>query len=143
VLPEAAHDLERPLVGEPQARPQQASAARERLVAAGSAPEKSIGMRSSRFGSARAPRRGAGDSGSATPGKALVELEQVEDQLEVQVRRPVAVAGRRADVPDRLSPGDGLADLEAGEGLLGEVAVEREERRAVGPRHGAGSPTVP
>ena len=58
----------------------------------------------------------------------------------MQVRRPVAVDGRRADARDRAGPPrPRWPTREAGERVLGQVAVEREERRAVARSRGAGS----
>ena len=49
----------------------------------------------------------------------------------MQVRRPVAVAGRRADLGDHLAARDRLPHAQRAERVLGQVPVERVERRAV------------
>ena len=73
-----------------------------------------------------ARRRHAGEVG--------VQLQQVRDDLQVQVRRPVAVGRRRPDCPHLFAGGDALPHLHAIQRANRQVAVERVKRRAVARR---------
>ena len=88
-------------------------------------------MRRRAFGSGERLVQIARCEASATPGKSASRAEQVQDQLEVQVRRPVAVGRRGPHARDRLARLHGLADREAAERVLRQVAVEGVEGRAV------------
>lgn len=66
--------------------------------------------------------RGKGDAGEIG-----VEVEQVEDELEVEVRRPAAIFLHGAEGGEFFSAGDGLADLQLLQSCDREVAVEGEE----------------
>ncbi len=73
-----------------------------------------------------ARRRHAGEVG--------VQLQQVRDDLQVQVRRPVAVGGRRPDRPHLLAGRNALPHVHPVQRANREVAVERVERCAVAGR---------
>src|SRR5262245_8002791 len=59
------------------------------------------------------------------------QVEQVEDDLEVQVRRPVAVVRRRTNRADPLPARHRLPDPEAVERVKAQMAVQRVEWLAV------------
>ena len=65
--------------------------------------------------------------GKAYAGEIGAEVEKIENDLEVEMRRPAAIFVWMANGGEGLSGGDELAGLESGEGGGGEVAVEGEE----------------
>jgi hypothetical protein len=54
-------------------------------------------------------------------------LQQVDDDLEVQVRRPPAVDGRVADTADFAAGRDWLPRMQPRNGVAIEVTIESEE----------------
>ena len=132
VLREAAHDLERPPVGDGEVPAEEAAARGERLRGGGLRRGEALrgdAQEEVRVRGEARPDRPLAREGHA--GEVRVLLQEIEDHLEVEVRRPVAVHGRGADPRDRLSRLHALADREGEEGIPGQVAVERVERRAV------------
>src|SRR5262249_49152576 len=55
------------------------------------------------------------------------DVEQVRDDLEMQMRPPVAVLGRRADFGEALAYANLLSDRKALERASRQVPVQREE----------------
>ena len=132
VLRPAAHDLERPAVRDREVAPEEAPSRGQRLRGGLFLGREAIrGDAQQEVGVGRQARPQLPLAGQGDPGKVRVPLEQVEDHLEVEVGRPVAVRGRRAHPRDGLARLDAPADREGGERVLGQVAVEGEERRAV------------
>jgi hypothetical protein len=64
-------------------------------------------------------------------GEIAIQLEQIGDNLEMQMRRPVAIVRRRANAANLLAARYGLASMAAFERIFAQVAVEREESRAI------------
>ena len=132
ILHPAAHDLERLAVGDAEVAAEELPAGGQGLrlgrlrggEAVGGDAQDQVGVR------ARGRSRASAGPGAATPGEVPVETEKVEDDLDVDVRPPVAVRGRRADRGEGLAGPDGLSGLEAGDRVRIEMAVEREELRA-------------
>ena len=68
-------------------------------------------------------------AGRRHAGKVAVEIEQVGDELEVQMRRPPAVDLRRANCPQPFASGNGLADAQTRQRLGTQVTVQSVEGR--------------
>ena len=105
----AAHDLERRAGRRARATGRAGAGARRGCGRASSAgarngqpgtPQDEVGVR------ARARATTARSLAAPTPGKSPSRSEHVRDDLEVDVGRPVAVAGRRADRADALAARD-------------------------------------
>src|SRR5580692_2058345 len=64
-------------------------------------------------------------------GKIGAVIEQINDDLEMQVRHPAAVFVYVADVGEWLAARDALSGLQCIKRLEGQVAIEREEFKAV------------
>ena len=71
------------------------------------------------------PERAPGGGGDA--GEVPVETEKVQDDLDVDVRPPIAVRGRGADGREGLAGPEGRSGHEAGDRIPVEMSVEREE----------------
>ena len=57
-------------------------------------------------------------------------VANLEQHLDVEMRRPIAVVRRRAEPPDAFAGGEGAAFDKAGKAVARQVAVERVEQAA-------------
>jgi hypothetical protein len=120
VLLPAAHDLERPAVRDAQVAADARLACGQRRFERRRRRRKALGRDAKPY----VARAGGRHAGVVAP-----EVQQVEDDLNVQMRRPVAVHGRRADPPDLLALRHGPAFTQHVEALGAQVAVQRVERK--------------
>ena len=126
--PEAAHDLEGPAVREAQAGAQPLAAGGQGgRGLRGRGGEALLGNAQDQVGIGREGLPDLALRGAGHAGEVAAQVEQVEDDLEVHVGRPVAVRGRRPHPADLLAGVHALAHGEAREGVLAQVTVEREE----------------
>ena len=135
ILHPATHKLERPRIGDAQVTADPCPAGGECLglrwlgcgEALGGNAEDQIWIR-------REARPDRALAGIGHAGEIAIQVEQVSDDLEVQMWRPIAIDRRRANAADLFAARHRLAGAAAFERILAEVAVEREEGRAVAGR---------
>ena len=112
--------------------PSRAPAARrsvsDRLGGAGGKSASGNAHEEIRIGREAAPDRAL--AGRRHAGEVATEAEQVGDDLEMQMRRPAAIHGGRAERGDALRRAPPAAPRsETGQRLTAQVPVQREERR--------------
>ena len=67
------------------------------------------------------PHRALGSESDA--GKIRAQIQQIQNDLKMKMRRPAAIFVGAADAREFLPPRDGLADFQLRESVSGEVAV--------------------
>ena len=125
---ESPHDLERFAIGEAQVRSEELTPAGEqRCGGRPRAREEALGNPRDqvRVGTDGEPERALG--GPAGADEVAARAEHVEDDLKMQMRRPVAVDRKVPHGGEALPFADDRARDEAGKRLAGEVAVQRVE----------------
>ena len=128
----APDDLERRAVGERERRAEAAPAlGADAGGVLGGRPERRAGNAQDEVGIGREREPDRALARRADPVEVAVPVQHVRDDLEVDVGRPVAVAGRRADRADALSARDRRPGRQRPDRVGRQVAVERVEAGSV------------
>jgi len=130
ILPPAPHDVHRPVIAHAEILAKKRAARRRQRLGRPGGTRKPILRnadqavrirRKSEPFLALARVRDAWKTGS--------EIQKIRDDLEMQMRRPVAIRRRRSDLADSLPLGHRAADFEAVEGIERKMPVQREKNR--------------
>jgi hypothetical protein len=128
ILTPATNDFERVSVGDSEIFSEEGAARGESFVERGRGLRKiGSGNAEDEIGIGRKTQPDGTLGGKGNTGKIGGAIEKVENDLEMEMRRPAAIFSGVANVREDFAAGDALAGLERGESSSGKVAVEREE----------------
>ena len=125
ILHPPAHDFQRALVGKAQVLSQQHAPLLESLPFLGRKAIPGNAQQEIRIRRKACPHRSLGSVSDS--GKVRAKIQQIENDLEMNMRRPAAILLTGPDAANLLAARNSLANLKAAKRLSCEMSVQREE----------------